>query len=55
MKFRQEPFLKKYIDTNTTYRQGSKNESEKALFKLMNNIIYGKTILSIYNVIHQLE
>jgi Ras-related C3 botulinum toxin substrate 1 len=51
LKFNQSPFLKEYIDFNTKKRQGAKNETEKALFKLMNNIIYGKTIqLDLYDI-----
>jgi hypothetical protein len=36
--------MKDYIDFNTLLRQKSKNELEKNLFKLLNNIIYGKSL-----------
>jgi hypothetical protein len=42
--FRQEPFLKKYIDFNTDKRSKTKNDYEKDLFKLMNNSVFGKCL-----------
>lgn len=42
--FRQQNFLQKYIDLNTSLRQASTTVFEKDFFKLLNNAIFGKTI-----------
>ena len=44
IKFRQKPFFKLYIDTNSQKRAASKNSFEKDYYKYKNNSLFGKTM-----------
>ena len=49
LKFKQAPWIKKYIDFNTEKGKNAGSEFEKTLLKLMINSAYGKTMKNLRN------
>ena len=47
IKFNQKVSLKSYIDMNANLRKKAKTDFEKNIFKLMNNIAFGKNLESV--------
>ena len=44
LKFKQEDWIKPYIDFKTQKRKEATNDVDQNLFKLLNNAVYGETM-----------
>ena len=49
IEFRQEAWLKPYMNMNAELRMQAKNDFKKDFFKLMNNSVFGKTVENVRN------
>jgi hypothetical protein len=47
LQYRQSPWLKSYIELNSKLRASSTTEFAKNFFKLMNNSVYGQTLMDV--------
>ena len=47
LKFKQSNWLKEYVEFNTSKRQESTDEFNKAFFELLINCVYGKSMENI--------
>ena len=49
LEFNQEPWMELYIRMNTEFRKQAKSDFETDFYKLMNNLVFGKTIENLRN------
>ena len=49
IKFREEAFMKPFIELNTKLRTAAKNDFEKNFYKLQSNAVYGKILENVRN------
>jgi hypothetical protein len=47
LQFEQESFIRPYIELSTKYRQAAQSDFERDFYKLLNNVIFGKSMENI--------
>ena len=52
LRFRQSPWMRPYLESNTKLPTMATSDFEKNFFKLMNNSVFGKTIENLRNRIN---
>jgi len=53
LQFSQSPWFRNYIELNTDFRILVKNDFDKNLYKLMNNVIFCKTVENMHNYVDE--